>query len=209
MLTISADGREHRRHQAPGPQRRGGELGVRLGEPVGLLGLAHERPHHPDAGDLLAEHGVHPVDARLHLLERRHHPVHERPEQHHRAGHRDHQHHRQPDVFADREDEPDHQGERRRDHHRECEHHQLLHLRDVVGDAGDQRRCAEAADLACRVPGDLVEQVAPDVATERHRGAGPVEHRDGGERDLDDAEAHHHRADRARCSRCRPAGRPR
>ena len=43
-----------------------GELGVGVAEALGLLGLAHEGPHDPDAGDLLAQHLVHPVDALLH-----------------------------------------------------------------------------------------------------------------------------------------------
>ena len=45
-----------------------------------LLRLAHERPHHPDAGDLLAQHPVDLVDALLHQPERRHHPRHEQAE---------------------------------------------------------------------------------------------------------------------------------
>ncbi len=42
------------------------ELVVGRGETLGLLGLAHEGPHHPDAGDLLAQHPVDLVDALLH-----------------------------------------------------------------------------------------------------------------------------------------------
>ncbi len=37
------------------------------------------------------------------------------------------------------------------DHHRGGEHDEHLDLLDVVGDAGDQRRCAELADLSGRV----------------------------------------------------------
>ena len=52
-----------------------------------------------------------------------------------------------------------------------------LHLGDVVGDPRDQRRGAELADLARRVPHHGVEQVAADVAPEAHRRAGAVERR--------------------------------
>ena len=42
-------------------------------EALGLLGLAHEGPHDAHAGDLLAQHPVHAVDALLHQPELRHH----------------------------------------------------------------------------------------------------------------------------------------
>ena len=71
---------EHRRHQVAGAQRGGGELFVGAGEALGLLRLAHECPHDTDAGDLLAQDAVDPVDTGLHQLERRHHPRHERSE---------------------------------------------------------------------------------------------------------------------------------
>ena len=46
-----------------------GDAVVGVLEALGLLRLADERPHHPDAGDLLAEHPVDLVDALLHHLE--------------------------------------------------------------------------------------------------------------------------------------------
>ena len=48
-----------------------GELVVRVREALGFVGLADERPHDPDAGDLLAQHLVDAVDPLLHLLELR------------------------------------------------------------------------------------------------------------------------------------------
>ena len=54
------------------------------------------------------------------------------------------------------------------DHQRED-----LHLGDVVGDASDQRRGAELADLTRRVPHHGVEEVAADVAPEAHRRRAP------------------------------------
>ncbi len=49
-----------------------------------LLWLAHEGPHHPDAGDLLAQDPVDLVDALLHDLERRHHLADDDAEDHRR-----------------------------------------------------------------------------------------------------------------------------
>ena len=51
-----------------------GEVVVGVAEALGLVGLADERPHDADAGDLLAQHLVDAVDALLHHLELRHHP---------------------------------------------------------------------------------------------------------------------------------------
>jgi hypothetical protein len=48
------------------------------------------------------------------------------------------------------------------------------------------------ADLAGRVAGDLVEQVAPDVAAEPHRRRATVPHRADGEHDLHEREGEHH-----------------
>ena len=56
-----------------GAQRRGRDLVVDPGEALALVGLAHERPHDADPGDLLAEHLVERVDPHLHHAELRHH----------------------------------------------------------------------------------------------------------------------------------------
>ena len=79
---------------------------------------------------------------------------------------------RQPDVLAHGQDDADDERDRRGDGHRRRHHDEHLHLLHVVGDAGDQRRRAERADLACRVAGHLVEQRGADVAAEAHRHAG-------------------------------------
>jgi len=46
---------------------------VRVGEPEALRPAADERADHPDAGDLLPQHLVDPVDLGLHRPELRHH----------------------------------------------------------------------------------------------------------------------------------------
>jgi hypothetical protein len=91
-------GRERGGHQAAGPESGLGEFVVGLREAGGLLRFAHERPHHPHARDLLAQHEIDAVDAHLHRLERRHHPVHDRAEREHRCGDGEHDDHRQPEV---------------------------------------------------------------------------------------------------------------
>ena len=73
-LSTSIDGREHERHQPAGAQRRHRELVVGVAEALGFVGLADERAHDADAGDLLAQDLVDAVDALLHHLELRHHP---------------------------------------------------------------------------------------------------------------------------------------
>ena len=58
---------ERERHQPAGTQRGVRDVVVGLGEAGGLDVLAHERAHHADAGELLAEHPVDGVDPHLHL----------------------------------------------------------------------------------------------------------------------------------------------
>ena len=198
-------GREHRRHQPPGAQRHVGQVGVGDGEARRLLWLAHECAHDADAGDLLAQHGVDAVDARLHQLEGGHHPHDHEPE------------HDRPRPGSTRRARPtgpmssrsaridaDHHRDRSRHHHRGDHHDEHLHLLHVVRDASDQRRRSEAADLAGRELRHLVEQVAPHVAPERHRHPGAEANRDDREDDLHEREGEHHRARPARCRRCRP-----
>ena len=67
------------------------------------------------------------------------------------------------------------------DHQRAGHQHQHLHLLDVVGVAGDQRRRAELADLAGGERADPVEDRAPRTSRpKRHRGPGAEV--DGGDR---------------------------
>ena len=68
------DDREDERHQPADAQRGLGQVVVGLAEPLRLVRLADERAHDPDAGDLLAQHPVDPVDALLHQPELRDHP---------------------------------------------------------------------------------------------------------------------------------------
>ena len=107
--------REHERHQPTGSEGGGGEVGVDLVEAFGLLGLADERPHHADADDLLPQHVVDPVDARLHEPEPGDHPRDDDQEQAHQHGHADEQEQRQGRVLAHRHDDAAHQRDRRRD----------------------------------------------------------------------------------------------
>src|SRR5690606_6725375 len=65
--------REHRGHVTADEQRDVGEVLVRPCEALALQPLAHERPHHADATDLLAHYLVDAVDALLHEPETRHH----------------------------------------------------------------------------------------------------------------------------------------
>ena len=64
------------------------------------------------------------------------------------------------------------------------EPHERLHLLDVVGIAGDQRRGAEAADLALGEALDLSIEVPPHIASEPHRGPRHIER--GSDRARDD-----------------------
>jgi hypothetical protein len=164
--------REHQGHQLAYPQGRVEQRRVRHREPLGLAPLAHERPDHAEPGDLLAEHGVDPIDPLLHGPEVRDHPA---DDQAHRAAEYRHDHQQQPgqrDVLAQRHHHPADQHDRCHHHDREGQQHHHLYLLDVVGGAGDQGRRPEVAHL----PGGEVlhpaEQPRAQVPAERHRDPG-------------------------------------
>ena len=145
---------------------------------AGLDGLADERPDHPDAGDLLAQDPVHPVDAGLHQPEAGDHPGDDeadRQEQHRDA---DREQPGQPEVLAHRHQHAADHHDRRRDHHRAGHQHQHLHLLDVVGVAGDQRRRPELVrPRGCENVPTRWKSAGAQVAAERHRGPRPEVHR--------------------------------
>ena len=143
---------------------------------VGLVGLADERAHDAHAGDLLAQHRVDLVDALLHDLELRDHPDDHQPDADHEHRDAHQQEQREGAVLAHREDHAADDRERRGDEERAGHEDEDLHLRHVVGDAGDQRRRAVRGDVLGREVGHPVEQVAADVAPERHRDARAVVH---------------------------------
>ena len=123
---------------------------VGLVEALALEVLADERAHDADAGDLLAQDAVDPVDGLLHRAELRQHPRDHQADRDPRArdGHRDQP--GQAEVFAQgHEDAADHH-DRRRHHDRQGHVGDRLHLGDVVGVARDQRRGAEPGDLLRR-----------------------------------------------------------
>ena len=65
--------RKEHRHPSTHAQGDGCELAVGRREAVDFERLPNERPHHPDAGELLAQRLVDGVDALLHGPESRHH----------------------------------------------------------------------------------------------------------------------------------------
>ena len=121
---------------------------VGLREALPLEGLPGERPDHPDAGQLLAQHPVDAVDQPLHAAEDRQHPRHDQVVGHRQHRHADQQQPGQPGVLVDRHDDAADAHDRRG--HQDGGGHldQHLDLLDVVGGAGQQRRRAEPGGLA-------------------------------------------------------------
>ena len=188
--------REEECLQPPGHERRVGEVGVDVAEPLRLGGFADEGAHHADAGDLLAEHAVDGVDAFLHLAELRHHPRHDHEDADHQHRDADRQDPRQPTVLANCHDDPADRSDRSGDEQGARHQHEHLHLLHVVGDAGDQRRCAELAHLAGREVGYLMEDAAAHIAAESHRCLGAEEHRCCRADDLHQRDQQHQPTDR-------------
>src|SRR5690606_33299497 len=124
-------GREHRGHPASGEHRDTGQVVVGFAEASGLVGLSHEGPDHADAGDLLAQDLVDPVDLLLHHTETRHHSGHD--QEHHQGEHRDRDQEepRQASVLPQgHHDAPDGH-HRRHDEHGEPHAQEHLDLLDV------------------------------------------------------------------------------
>ena len=188
-------GREDQRLQPADPQRGLGQVVVGPVEPDRLVRLAHERPDHPDPGQLLAQHPVHRVDPHLHGPEVRHHPADDQTD------HADHQRHRdehQPgqfDVLAQRHHHSADAHDRGGDQHGAGDHDQHLDLLDVVRGPGDQGRRPELRDLLAGEPVDLAEDGGAQVPAEAHRGLGTgVDRRDRAD-DLDRGDEQHPPAD--------------
>ncbi|MPM31102.1 hypothetical protein SDC9_77655 [bioreactor metagenome] len=183
--------REHAGHQPPDAQRGPGEVGVRGGEPLGLVRFADEGADHPDAGDLLAQHPVEDVDPLLHRLEERHHPAHQQADTDAEHEHGDDDQPGHVPVAAQRHHHAADHGDRGTDDHDAGHQHQHLHLLDVVGVAGDQRRRAEPVHLARGERQHPGEDRRAYVTAEAHRHQAAEQHRADLAADLDQADAEH------------------
>src|SRR5664280_3436145 len=148
---------EHQRHQPADAERDVQQLGVGRGEPVLLAAVPHEGPDDADAGDLLAQHAVDPVDPGLHQAEQWPHPGDDRGHDDGQHRNDDEQEGRQRHVLIERHQDTADGHDGRRHDHGERHQDQHLDLLDVVGGARDQRRRAEAADLAGGETQHLVE----------------------------------------------------
>ena len=164
--------REHQRHQLAGTQRDVEQSGVRDGEPLPFLRIAHERADDPDAGDLLPQHPVDDVNTLLHLPEQRPHPGDDQHQDDAEQRHGDQQQGRQRHVLPEREDDPADAHDRRGQQQGERHDRQHLDLLHVVGRPGDQRRGADLVHLAVGELQHLAEDPLPDVTAKGHRDLG-------------------------------------
>ena len=164
--------REQQHHPAGGAQRDGVDVLVGALEALRLVVLANEGADHSDAADLFTQHPVEVVEVGLHPLEQGRGEDHQQRDRHaqHRDADRDDP--RQPEVLAHRHDKTT-------DHHDGCPDDDgqgglddRLHLQDVVGGAGQQRRCPDVAYLAGGERQGPVEDGGPEVAAQRHGGEG-------------------------------------
>ena len=115
---------------------------------------------------------------------------------------------RQADVLAQGQEHADDERDRRGDGHRRRHHDEHLHLLHVVGDARDQRRRAERADLAGRVAGHLVEQRGRAGRGRSPSRRGAEVHGGDLEGALHERPAEHQEAVRLRCSSLSPRSTP-
>ena len=187
-------GGKHQAHQSPAAQCGTGELVVADVEALGLVGLADERAHDANSGDLLSQDAVDVVGAFLHASERRYQARDDGADGQHQHWNGYRQDPREFHVLAQRHHDPARGGERRCDQQRAGHLDERLHLLCIVGHAGDQCRWSELGYLAGGELGDLVEQRAAHVAPEAGGDLRAVE--DGGDReaDLDQADEQHQRA---------------
>ena len=134
-----------------------------LNEPLLLVALAHERPHHARTAQALAHHLGNAVELGLHGFKQRH------ALGHHQGKHRSNkrQAHRKDQAHApvdgDGGDKRAHSQKRPADKLADRQGHGQLHLVDVVDDAGGQRRGAKAVELGKRQPVHAAVQLAAHV----------------------------------------------
>ena len=185
----------------PALQRGVGEVGVGHAEALSLLRFTHERADDAHALDLFPKDLVRPVDAGLHVLELRNQPDDDETDAEHERRNGDDEDQRERAILTDRQDQATDDHDRRGDEERAHHHDQHLHLLDVVGDAGDERRGTERVDVGGGERGDATEQRAAHVAAEAHRGARTEVDRDHREHHLHERDR---RAARRPCARCNP-----
>ncbi len=183
--------REHQRHQLAEPQGDIGQFSVGHPEPALLVVVPDKRTDHSQPADLLAQDPVDGVEAFLHRPAQGPHPAHDQHDD--RAEHR-HDHDQQggqSGILAQCQHNSAQAHDRRGDHQREAHQCQHLDLLDVVRGPGDQRGCAEPADLADGERLHLVEQCRPEITPERHRRLGAEIHGGAGTDDLHSGNPEH------------------
>ena len=163
--------REHHHEKPADVQGQAGDVFIFLGKALGLIGLAHEGTHHADAGDLLAQGAIDGIQLVLHGTEERHEAGNDNGDG---AEQNRHGHPHQPGhsgVFAHGHDDA-------ADGHDGCGHHEVqhhhvdhLHLLDVIGAAGNERRRAKAAHVLSGQGINVSKNLAAQIPADTHGGA--------------------------------------
>ena len=180
--------RHHERHDAVGEQLGFGEVLVGLGELGLLVVLGIVGAHHAQAGEVFAGHEVDVVGQGLHRLELRHDHGHHDGDGHQQDRHGDAGGERPFEAFAGDLAYGPYGHDRRLDDELQTHGDEHLHLRDVVGGAGDEAGRGELAHLGRSEGFDLAEFERAQTLGERGghaRGyvAGDDGARHGAERD--------------------------
>ena len=174
----------HHDHDAQRAHGRALQVAVRLGKPLFLKVLAHERLDDAHVRQVLLDLVVQAVHLGLHPRKPREARAHDRHDDHRQQRDRDRQHDRQRGVHGDGHDQRADQHPRRAKAHAHQHVDHVHDLGDVVGQARDQRAGGEVVDVCKR---ELLN-LAVDVAAQVGR---VVDRRLRGEVRAADAAGHH------------------
>ena len=163
--------RHHERHDAVGEQLGLGEILVGLGEFGFLVVLGIVGAHHTQAGEVLAGHEVDVVGELLHGLELRHDHGHHDDDGHQQNHYGDSGGERPFEAFAGDLAHGPYCHNRRFDDELQAHGDEHLHLRDVVGGAGDEAGGGELAHFGRAEGLDLAEFERAQTLGERGRHA--------------------------------------
>ena len=155
------------------PAHRDGDMRLvigSLGKTLTLVILAHKRSNHASARKALAANEGNAVELCLQLLVVRDASGHNQPK--HDADGRCANQKDQAELKVDGKgcNHGTHRQEGPADEHAHAERHGELHLVDVVGDAGDERRRAKAVELGVAQVIDVLVEGAADIGTHTLRG---------------------------------------
>ena len=148
-----------------------------------LVPLTIKCPHHAHAGQTLIQNEIEFIQLRLHAAEQRDGLTHQNDDGGHKNRNDHHQDPGESGILVNRENNPGNQCERGSDHDIQRYDQHLLHLRRIVGGAGNQRGRTHSVELMQRKLLHVSKKLGTDNFAKASRHLGREENADDGSKD--------------------------